>query len=145
MYRKYSTSSSESNSTISNLRRINRINTINNINYLSYSNPLLYPSYQTQINNNYQSRKNPFNSVANQIISPRNFYNDNNNNNIFTQKRFSRNYNNNSNNNINNNYIKGSPVQIHQDIKKTQCCAHNGCSAYISDVLLLLKSCLIFD
>ena len=138
MYRKYSISSSDSNSTISNIRRINTINNINNINYLSYSNPLLYPSYQTQIINNYPQRNNHFNFVANQIISPRNY--NNNNNNFFTQKIFSYNYNNNiNNNNINNNFIKGSPVQIHQDVRKTQCCAHNGCSAYISDVLLLLK------
>ena len=35
--------------------------------------------------------------------------------------------------------MKGSPVNIHQDMKKTNCCAHNGCNAYISDVLYLLK------
>ena len=39
----------------------------------------------------------------------------------------------------NNNFMKGSPVNIHQDMKKTNCCAHNGCNAYISDVLYLLK------
>ena len=52
------------------------------------------------------------------------------------QKRFSYNINNINNN---NNFMKGSPVNIHQDMKKTNCCAHNGCNAYISDVLYLLK------
>ena len=129
---RFSFSSSSSSSTISNLRKINEINTINNLNYLQNSYPILYPSYQTEITQNYYHNPNPqrnssFNFVANQIISPRNNINN------FPQKRFSY------NNNIDNNFIKGSPVSINQDLKNSKCCAHNGCNAYISDVLYLLK------
>ena len=91
---------------------------------------MLYPSFPTEnfqnnYNNNYPPhnplRNSSFNLVANQIISPRN------NINPSYQKRFTYNYNNinNINNNINNNFIKGSPVQINQDLKKSKCCAHN--------------------
>ena len=131
---RFSFSSSSSSSTISNLRKINELNTINTLNSLQNSFPILYPSYQTEIPQNYYHIPNPqrnssFNFVANQIISPRN------NNNYFPQKKFSYNYN----NNINNNFMKGSPVTINQDLKNSKCCAHNGCNAYISDVLYLLK------
>ena len=150
MYSKYSrfssSSSSSSSSTISNLRKINSINTLNAINNfnnsLANSYQMLYPSFPTETfqnnyNNNYPPhnplRNSSFNLVANQIISPRN------NINPYYQKRFTYDYNNNNYNNINNNFMKGSPVTINQDLKKTKCCAHNGCSAYISDVLYLLK------
>ena len=131
---RFSFSSSSSSSTISNLRKINELNTINSLSSLPNSYPILYPSYQTEIPQNYYHMPNPqrnssFNFVANQIISPRN------NNNYFPPKKFSYNYN----NNINNNFMKGSPVTINQDLKNSKCCAHNGCNAYISDVLYLLK------
>ena len=131
---RFSFSSSSSSSTISNLRKINELNTINSLSSLQNSYPILYPSYQTEIPQNYYHIPNPqrnssFNFVANQIISPRN------NNNYFPQKKISYNYN----NNINNNFMKGSPVTINQDLKNSKCCAHNGCNAYISDVLYLLK------
>ena len=134
MFRKYSSryssSSNSSSSTIQNLRNINTINNINNINNynsISYPYEYIYQPYPTQISSNYH---NPFNLVANQIISPENISNK------YMQKRFSYNINNINNN---NNFMKGSPVNIHQDMKKTNCCAHNGCNAYISDVLYLLK------
>ena len=134
MFRKYSSryssSSNSSSSTIQNLRNINTINNINNINNynsISYPYEYIYQPYPTQISSNYH---NPLNLVANQIISPENISNK------YMQKRFSYNINNINNN---NNFMKGSPVNIHQDMKKTNCCAHNGCNAYISDVLYLLK------
>ena len=135
MYPKYSRLSSSSSSSSSILSNLQRLNTINHINSLSSSYPLLYPSYPNVLNPypnpNINSLSNSsFNLVANQIISPRN----NININPFPQKRLS--YNNSNNN---NNFIKGSPVTINQDLKKSNCCAHNGCSAYISDVLYLLK------
>ena len=127
-------SSNSSSSTISKIQQIaalNHLNQINQINSLTNSYPLFYPSYPTQNYNISNNHTNPFNFAANQIISPIN-------NNNFERKRFS--YNNNYNNiNNANNFSKGSPVPIHQDIRKTECCAHNGCNAYISDVLHLLK------
>ena len=123
-------SSNSSSSTISKIQQIAAINHLNQINSLTNSYPLLYPSYPSQNYNISNNHINPFNFVANQIISPMN--------NNYEKKRFS--YNNNINNiNNDNNFAKGTPVPIHQDIKKTQCCAHNGCNAYISDVLHLLK------
>ena len=142
-YSRPSISSSSSSSTISNLRKINEINTINNLISLNNSYPLLYPSYPTEIAPNYYNnpitqntqKNSSFNFVANQIISPMN------NMSNFPQKKFYYNNNNNNNiyNNISNNFMKGSPVTINQDLKNSKCCAHNGCNAYISDVLYLLK------
>ena len=122
-----SNSSSSTLSKIHHLNALNHLNEINQINSLSNSYPLLYPSYSNPITPNYNSHINPFNFAANQIIFP--------SNNNYQKKRFS--YGVNITND--NNFIKGTPVPIHQDLKKTQCCAHNGCNAYISDVLLLLK------
>ena len=122
-----SNSSSSTLSKIHHLNALNHLNEINQINSLSNSYPLLYPSYSNPITPNYNSHINPFNFAANQIISQ--------SNNNYQKKRFS--YGVNITND--NNFIKGTPVPIHQDLKKTQCCAHNGCNAYISDVLLLLK------
>ena len=122
-----SNSSSSTLSKIHHLNALNHLNEINQINSLSNSYPLLYPYYSNPITPNYNSHINPFNFAANQIISP--------SNNNYQKKRFS--YGVNITND--NNFIKGTPVPIHQDLKKTQCCAHNGCNAYISDVLLLLK------
>ena len=127
MYSKYSRFSSSSDSSSSTISNLQRLNTINNINSLSSSYPLLYPS--NPIPNIITPSPNPnssFNFVANQIISSRNNINTN------IQRGFSYNYN-------NNNFTKGSPMTFHQDLKNTKCCSHNGCNAYISDVLFLLK------
>ena len=82
-------SSNSSSSTISKIQQIaaiNHLNQINQINSLTNSYSLLYPSYPSQnytISNNHI---NPFNFVANQIISPMN--------NNYEKKRFSYNNNN---------------------------------------------------
>ena len=135
MYTKYSDFSSSSSSFSSTIPKLRALNYYNNINQLSTNfSSIPYPSYSQSIPSisyNYNNIPNSHLSfIGNQIISPKN------NIQPYIQKRFS--YNNNNINN-NNNFIKGSPVPIHHDLKNSQCCAHNGCSAYISDVLHLLK------
>ena len=124
MISKYShfteTSNSSSNSTITNQHNFHHINTFP----ISDLNPY-YHHQQNMYNSPYIAYPPPYHSnfgfIGNQIISP----------NYYSHSTIS--YNDNR-----NNFIKGAPVAIHDNLKK-KCCSNNGCNSYISDILYLLQ------
>ena len=116
-YSRFTESSNSSSSIISN--NVHNFHHINSFPHpMSYPLQIQNPYYQSPYIS-YPSYPSNLSLIGNQIISPPN-------SNYYSQKTISYPQN-------RNNFVKGEPVPVHEDLR------NKGCNSYIKDILYLLQ------